>query len=342
LENVRRTPMIRGGRFDERRRILKAHLETTIEAQGVGPRIAARIARQLVLKFQPNALGDASVWMVVGRLVRNDIVQLQQGLRLPDRLIAVAVPKLSVEQIEHLFRELRSVDAKLGRTLAEAALEAADPVAMGRRYARAFTTAVERLAKVDPRIARTLAAVAFRSRHPVGTALTHLRQFHMLVNEFEGDCNFARTMPKAAFAAPNPAQAAREFIRHYSGVVSELTSNGLEPTIARTLASIASLGTEPAATAYKLLENFRGVYAYVRQTLPRVARSVALAACRATHPLGMAETYSENYDRIVHVVSQTDAEHARAVATQVFRSHDPEAWAERLLRQLRTNPRRST
>jgi hypothetical protein len=333
--------MIRGGRFDERRRILKAHLETTIENQGVGPRVAARIARQLVLKFQPSALGDASVWMVLGRLVRNDIVQLQQGLRLPDRLVAVAVPKLSVEQIEHLFRELRSVDAKLGRTLAEAALEAADPVAMGRRYGRAFTSAVDRLAKVDPRIARTLAAVAFRSRHPVGTALTHLRQFHTLVSEFEGDCTFARTVAKAAFAAPNPPQAAREFIRHYKGVVSELTSNGLEPTIARTLASIASLGTEPVPTAYKLLESFREVDAYVRRTHPRVARSVALAACRATYPLAMAETYLENYDRIVHVVSQKDAEHARAVAAQVFRSHDPDAWAERFLRQVQTRTPRS-
>lgn len=45
---------------------------------------------------------------------------------------------MSVEEIERLFEDLRGVDASYGRTLAEAALDGADPRAMGERYGRAF------------------------------------------------------------------------------------------------------------------------------------------------------------------------------------------------------------
>ena len=34
LENIRRTPMVRGGRLLERRRLLKAHIETAMTNQG--------------------------------------------------------------------------------------------------------------------------------------------------------------------------------------------------------------------------------------------------------------------------------------------------------------------
>src|SRR5262245_3781900 len=44
LANLRRTPMVRGGHMLERRRLLKAHIETAILDQGVPERLAARIA----------------------------------------------------------------------------------------------------------------------------------------------------------------------------------------------------------------------------------------------------------------------------------------------------------
>lgn len=333
LENLRRTPM-RRGRLDERRRMLRGNIETTLEAQRILPRLATRIALQLVLKFRPSDLGDQRIWRALGVILKNEMVQLQRGLRLTDRLITVGLPKLSADEIERLFQELRTIDATYGRTLAEAALDGADPRAMGQRYGRAFKTALNQLATSDPSIARTLAAAAFRSRHPVSNALAYLRRFHSLVNEFQGNYAFARTVARAAFIAPDPIRAARQFVRDYQRVVSELTLKGLEPTIARTLASIASFRAEPLATAYKLLDNFRRVEAWVKQTHPLAARSVALAACRASDPLTMASAYVANYDRIMEVIGAVDRRRARKIANQAFRSHDPLTWAERFRNEL--------
>lgn len=62
VENVRRTPMLRGGRVPESRRVLKAHIESAMIDQGVPERLAARIAFQLVLKCPSRQLGDGPVW----------------------------------------------------------------------------------------------------------------------------------------------------------------------------------------------------------------------------------------------------------------------------------------
>jgi hypothetical protein len=43
--------MLTGGRQDERARILRASIQTTLEDHGVLPRLAKRIAFQLILKF---------------------------------------------------------------------------------------------------------------------------------------------------------------------------------------------------------------------------------------------------------------------------------------------------
>ena len=195
---------------------------------------------QLVLKCSPSQLGDERVWSALWSLVRHDVERLQQGLRLTDRLIRVGLPKLSAVDMEHLFNEMQRVDAKYGRTLAEAALDGADPREMARRYARAFTESVTRLVAKNPRIARTLAGAAFRSRHPLANALEYLSRFDALVHEFQGDVGFARTVARVAFIAPDPVRAARQFVHDYRAVVRQLTTRGLEPTIARTLAGIAS------------------------------------------------------------------------------------------------------
>jgi hypothetical protein len=334
LENIRRTPMLRGGRLLEPRRLLKVHIESAMIDRGVPERLAARIAFQLVLKCSPPQLGDGPVWDALGRQVRGEVDRLRQRLALTDRLIIVGVPKLSADEIERLFEEMRLVDARYGRTIAEAALDGAEPWTMARRYAKAFTEAVARLSAKNPRIARTLAAAAFRSARPLKIALEYLSRFDTLVHEFEGDVGFARTVAKAAFIAPDPIRAARQFVRDYHSIVRELTAQGTEPSIARSLAGIASLCGEPLVTARALVEKFRDVETVVKRTHPRIARSVALAACRASDAISTAREYVANYDQIMETFVRVDPRRARKIANQAFRTHDPIAWATRLHRQL--------
>jgi len=334
LENVRQTPMVRGGRLLEPRRLLKRHIESAMIDQGVPERLAARIAFQLVLKCPSRQLGDGSVSNEIGRQVRGEVDQLRARLGFTDRLLAVGVPKLSADDIERLFEEMRGVDARYGRTLAEAALDGAEPWVMARRYGKAFTEAARRLSSENPRIARTLAAAAFRSRHPLANALEYLSRFDTLVQEFEGNVGFARTVAKAAFIAPDPVRAARRFVRDYQSVVRELTAQGMEPSIARSVAGIAALCRDPLKTASTLVQKFRDVENLVKRTHPHVARSVALAACRATDPLATARDYVANYDRILETFERVDPHRARKVANQAFRTHDPMAWATRFYRQI--------
>ncbi len=334
LENVRRTPMLRGGRLVEQRRMLKAHIESAMINHSVPDRLAARMAFQLVLKCPANHLGDAAVWDAIGIQVHDELDRLRLRLGLTDRLLTVGMPKLSADDIERLFDEMRSVDARYGRTLAEAALDGAEPWAMARRYGRAFTDAVRRLTSKNPRVARTLAAAAFRSRHPIGNALEYLSRFDTLVQEFVGNVGFARTVAKAAFIAPDPVRAARKFVRDYRTVVRQLTADGMEPSIARSLAGIAGLCGKPSKTARTLVQKFREAESMVKRTHPQIARSVALAACRATDPIATARDYIANYDRIVETFERVDPRRARRVANQAFRTHDPMAWATRFHRQI--------
>lgn len=334
LENIRRTPMLRGGRLIEPRRLLKGHLESAMIDHGVPERLAARIAFQLVLKCPSPQLGDGSVWDAIGKHVRGEVDRLRERLGLTDRLLAVGVPKLSADDIERLFAAMQAVDAKYGRTIAEAALDGAEPWQMAQRYAKAFTDAVARLSAKNPRIARTLAAAAFRSSRPLEFALEYLSRFDTLVHEFEGDVAFARTVAKAAFVAPDPIRAARRFVRDYLSIVRELTAEGTEPSIARSLAGIASLCGEPLETSRALVKKFRDVERVVAQTHPQIARSVALAACRASDAITTAREYLANYDRIVTMFERVEPRRARRIANQAFRTHDPIAWAKRLHSQL--------
>ena len=334
LENVRQTPMVRGGRLAEARRLLKAHIERAMIDHGVPERLAARMAFQLVLKCPANQLRDGPVWDALAKHMRAEVDQVRDRLRLTDRLLTVGMPKLSADDIERLFDEMRRVDARYGRTLAEAALDGAEPWVMARRYGKAFTEAVRRLSNKNPRIARTLAAAAFRSRHPLANALEYLSRFDTLVQEFEGNVGFARTVAKAAFIAPDPVRAARRFVHDYRVVVRELSAQGMEPSIARSLAGVASLCGKPLKTGCALVQKFRDVETLVKRTHPQVARSVALAACRATDPVATAREYVANYDRILETFERVDPRRARRVANQAFRTHDPMAWAIRFHRQI--------
>jgi hypothetical protein len=131
-----------------------------------------------------------------------------------------------------------------------------------------------------------------------------------------------------------PVRAAHQFVHDYHAVVRQLTTQGLEPTIARTLAGIASVGAEPLTTAGTLVERFRDIEDVVKRRHPHVARSVALAACRATDPMGTARLYVANDDRIVAVIGKVDPQRARRVANQAFRSDNPIAWARRFHRKV--------
>jgi hypothetical protein len=333
LENLRRTPMLRG-RLDERKRMLRGLIETTLTEKGVLPRLAMRMSLQLVLKFAARELGDQTTWRAVGGQLHRETEYLKETVGLVERQIVVGLPKLSAAQIEGFLEELNSRDPVIARTVLNVALDAAEPLSAGRRYIAEYRRLARQLKTVDPHIARTLANGTFMARVPRQKAMDHFKRFADLFLKFRDDVGFARTVARAACRAPEPVKAANDFVGTYNAVVSELASEGVEADIAKTIAGIASLGFEPMPTAHKLLKNFESVVSLVKGTHPWVARTVALSACRAADPLAMARSYMKNYDDIVKMVSPIDPRRAREVAAQAFRSDNPLRWAKRYLREL--------
>ena len=169
---------------------------------------------------------------------------------------------------------------------------------------------------------------------PRDKAMAHFERFAQLMMRFRRDVSFVRTVARAAFRARDPIKAAEGFIADYDAVVAQLTAEGVEPSVARSLAGIASVGAEPRESARKLLENFEAVLRFAKKSHPGVARSIALSACRASQPLDAARLYMSNYDRIVKAISRTDARRAHRVAAQAFRTNNPMRWAKRYLAEL--------
>src|SRR5438876_746113 len=95
LETIRRTPMVTGSRFDATRAHLYGVIARDIEQQGVWPRLARRLARQLLCKCNTAALEGPTVWRAIGRIVRDEIAYLQERVGLVDRQVVVALPKMS-------------------------------------------------------------------------------------------------------------------------------------------------------------------------------------------------------------------------------------------------------
>lgn len=334
LQELRRTPMLTGGRQDERARILRANIQATLEEHGVLPRLAKRIAFQLILKFDDQELGDRGTWRAVGDQLRRETEYLTTNLGLVERQIIVALPKLSADQIESFLEELKANDSAIARTVLNAALDAANPRVTGARYMAEYRRVAEQLKSVDPDIARTFANATFMARVPSKKAMHHFKHFADLFMKFRDDVGFARTVARAACRSRDPIDAAKRFVATYDAIVAELTSEGVEPDIAQTLAGIASLGSDPGPTARNLLENFENVVSLVKRSHPWVARTIALSACRGADPLTMADSYTKNYDAIVQMVSLVDPHRAREVAAQAFRSDNPLRWAKRYLREL--------
>jgi hypothetical protein len=187
---------------------------------------------------------------------------------------------------------------------------------------------------IDPGIARTVANATFMASIPRAKAEQYFTHFSALVARFRDDVEFARTVAKAAFRSPDPIKAANDFVATHDAIVAQLTSESAEPQIAKTLAAIASLGSDPMTTARRLLKKFNQIVRFVMRTHPSIARSVALSACRAADPLAMARLYTKNYDAIVRMVNRVDPQCAREVASQAFRSDNPLRWAKRYLEEL--------
>jgi hypothetical protein len=341
LEAMRRTPMRRGGRISERRLELRDAIAGAIEAEGVLTQLATRVACQLVLKFDERELGDRTTWRAVGEHLRRETACVKTHVKLIDRQIIVALPKLSADRINSFLEELKATDPTIARTVLNVALDAADPLSAGRRYLAEYHRVVEHLRTLDPHVARTLANATFMARVPHKKAMHHLKRFADVARTFRDDVGFARTVAKMAFRAPDPLKAAKNCIANYDAVVAELTSQRIEPDIARTLAGIASVSADPIPTAHKLLTHFEDVLSVVKRTHPSVARSIALSACRAADPLTTARSYMKNHDIIVRMISRTDPQRARKVATQAFRSDDPLRWAHRYMSKREATHRAS-
>src|SRR6266498_1522272 len=126
LETLRRTPLLRGGKFTRDKRRLRIRISRAIESQGVLQRLAQRIALQLVWKFDVPDLGDHTVWRATGQLLKQETERLRNHVGLVDRQIIVALPKLSAQQIEAFLDELCASEPTVARTILNVALDATE------------------------------------------------------------------------------------------------------------------------------------------------------------------------------------------------------------------------
>ena len=187
---------------------------------------------------------------------------------------------------------------------------------------------------MDPGIARTFANATFMAHAPRAKALAHFERFAELMMRFRRDVTFGVVRWRGWPSCAGSDQSRRGVHSCLRRPRCSTGVPGAEPTLARSLAGIASVSAEPLATARKLLENFESVLCLAEKTHPSVARSVALSACRAADPLTTARLDLQNYDAIVKSVSRTDARRAHMVAAQAFRSNNPMRWAKRYLAEL--------
>jgi hypothetical protein len=233
---MRQTPMRRGalsGHKIERR----GEIAAALEAQGLPAELARRVAFQFVFKFRDDELGDHGVWRAAGQILRQERARLQNSIGLVDRQIVCVMPKLSARQIEDFLDELRAADRRIARTIFNAAVESAHPIAAGRRYLKEYLAVAQQLHAVDPSVARTLANACFTAGAPRRKAMDHFKRFARLLRKFEDNVDFARRLAKAAFRAPDPIKAAETLIRDYQAAITGLTDAGVDPQLARTLAA---------------------------------------------------------------------------------------------------------
>jgi hypothetical protein len=244
LATIRQTPMLRG-KVPNARRALKDRIFKAISAQVVPPVLAGRIARQAVMKLEEHILTHRAVWSAVGERLRRDIDQLRSDPGLADRQIVCVLPKMSARQVGSFFRELLAKDRKIARTILNAALDAADPIATGRRFLDEYHQVAEHLDAIDPRVARTLANATFTARTPHNKAVELLKRFSDLMSQFGDDTHAPRMLVKATFAAADPREAAQQLVANYAAIVTQLVSQGMDVPAARTIAGLRRFRLPP-------------------------------------------------------------------------------------------------
>ena len=227
---------MRRGALPRKKRKRRDDIAAAIEAQGLPAALASRVAFQFVFKFRDDELGDHAVWRAVGQILRQEMARLSHHVGLAQRQIVCVLPKLSAREIEDFLDELRAADRRIARTIFDAAIEAAHPIATGRRYLAEYRDVAEKLQAIDPTVARTLANACFTASAPRRKAMEHFKRFAALLKQFDYDAELARRLAKAAFRSADPIKTAEHMIAGYRSAVAGLTESGVEPNIARTLA----------------------------------------------------------------------------------------------------------
>jgi hypothetical protein len=234
---------MRRGALPEKKARRRSDIAAALEAQGLPAALARRMAFQFVFKIADDELGDHAVWRAAGQILRQESARLQHHVGLAERQIVCVLPKLSARQVEDFLDELRAADRRIARTIFDAAIEAAHPIAAGRRYLADYRAVEEQLQAIDPSVARTLANACFTAAAPRRKAMEHFKRFAALLKQFDDNVDFARMLAKAAFRAPDPIKAAEDIIDGYHTVIDGLLESGVDPHIARTLASSSRFRT---------------------------------------------------------------------------------------------------
>jgi hypothetical protein len=133
-------------------------------------------ADQLAFKFHRRDLEGVAVWEAMGAVLRREIESLTSGVGLPERHIIKVLPKLSARDLEEFLAELTNADRRIARTILDAAIDAADPLAAGRRYLAEYRLVARRVHEIDPSLARTLANATFASSVPLRKAMEHIER----------------------------------------------------------------------------------------------------------------------------------------------------------------------
>jgi hypothetical protein len=177
---------MRRGALPRLRTHVKDEIAKAIEAQGIAKALARRFAFQMAVKLGPEEWGDRAVWIATGRLLCEEVVRLSDHVGLSNRQIDTVLPKLSARQVEEFVAELAQTDRTIARTILNAALEAAEPLAAGRRYLDEYLRVAGELEMIEPSVARTVANAAFSARAPREKAIDLFRRFSEMAEAYKG------------------------------------------------------------------------------------------------------------------------------------------------------------
>jgi len=200
LQTMRETPMKRGA-LSKRARDIRANLARTLAAAAVPDVLAQRVAFQLVVKIDFTELCDARLWRAIAAILCDEIETLANRVGLAERQIVTVLPKLSAVQLEEFLDELMHADRRIARTVLDAAIDAADPIATGRRYLAEYRLVARQLQAIEPNLARTLANATFTAGMPLGKAMEHLQKFLTSIAKQKDHPDVARLLARAGFRA---------------------------------------------------------------------------------------------------------------------------------------------